>query len=117
MPEVPQRPPKGQAPDIDVTRRRLREFIQAGNALWGAWHPSLDRARNPPYIAWIRDLLLTLELWEEEFAETAKIAAWMVPPLDLGDRHQIRKWLQDLDVQVKDLVAAGEDATRPPGKR
>ena len=38
-------------------------------------------------------------------------------PLDLSDPAAVRAWLAHLREQIEDAVAAGEDATRPPGKR
>src|SRR6185437_5186893 len=117
MPDVPHGPPEGQHVDIDTARARLTELIQAGEAFLAAWHPSFAVGLNPPYVGWIRDLLFTLECWEEDFAETAPIESYQVARLDLGDRGQVPRWLKELDTQIKDAVAAGEDATRPPGQR
>jgi hypothetical protein len=38
-------------------------------------------------------------------------------PIDWSNRDEVRAWLADLRAQVDDAVAAGEDATRPPGRR
>ena len=38
-------------------------------------------------------------------------------PLDFSDREAVRAWLRELRTQVAEIAAAGEDATRPPGKR
>ena len=37
--------------------------------------------------------------------------------LDFGDPEAMRSWLARLRAQIEDVVAAGEDATRPPGQR
>lgn len=39
------------------------------------------------------------------------------PSVDLADPDAARAWLSDLRTQVEDLAAAGEDATRPLGRR
>jgi len=39
------------------------------------------------------------------------------PTLDLTDKAAVRAWLAELRTQIEDAVAAGEDATRPPGRR
>lgn len=38
-------------------------------------------------------------------------------PLDFSDREAVRAWLTELRMQIDEVVAAGEDATRPPGER
>jgi hypothetical protein len=40
-----------------------------------------------------------------------------VEPLDLADPEEVRRWLDKLDGDVRDIVAAGDDATRPLGQR
>jgi hypothetical protein len=40
-----------------------------------------------------------------------------VEPLDFGDTEAVRRWLDAVGHAVEDALAAGEDATRPPGKR
>jgi hypothetical protein len=40
-----------------------------------------------------------------------------VAPLDLSDPAQVRRWLGELLVQLDDALGAGDDATRPPGRR
>jgi hypothetical protein len=37
--------------------------------------------------------------------------------LDLGDPEAMSAWLARLRAQIDDVIAAGEDATRPPGQR
>ena len=37
--------------------------------------------------------------------------------LDFSDREAVRAWLTELRTQIDEVVAAGEDATRPPGER
>jgi hypothetical protein len=39
------------------------------------------------------------------------------PVVDLSDPEMVRRWAADLREQVDDVVAAGLDATAPPGKR
>jgi hypothetical protein len=39
------------------------------------------------------------------------------PSVDLADPAARRAWLADLREQLEDLAAAGEDATRPLGRR
>jgi hypothetical protein len=39
------------------------------------------------------------------------------PPLDLGDPIAARTWLLALRETVRDATSAGEDQTRPPGRR
>lgn len=117
MAEVPRRPPKGQAPDIEAARDRLHELIQAGHAFMDAWHQNFEVGRNPPYVGWVRDMIDNFELWEESFNETAEFEAYLIAPLDFDEPAQVRTWLKDVDTQIEDVFAAGEDATRPPGKR
>lgn len=38
-------------------------------------------------------------------------------PLDFSDREAVRAWLRELRTQIDEVVAAGEDATRPLGQR
>jgi hypothetical protein len=38
-------------------------------------------------------------------------------PLDWGDPAAVAAWLRDVHTQARDAVAAGDDATRPPGRR
>jgi hypothetical protein len=38
-------------------------------------------------------------------------------PLDFRSPAALRAWLGDLATQIEDVVAAAEDATRPPGRR
>lgn len=37
--------------------------------------------------------------------------------LSFADPEAVRVWLAHLRAQIEDAVAAGEDATRPPGQR
>lgn len=37
--------------------------------------------------------------------------------LDWNDAPAARAWARDVYVQVRDALGAGEDATRPPGRR
>ena len=39
------------------------------------------------------------------------------PPLDLGDPIAARTWLLSLRETLRDATSAGEDQTRPPGRR
>jgi hypothetical protein len=39
------------------------------------------------------------------------------PALDWGDAAAVRAWARDVYVQARDAIAAGEDATAPPGAR
>ena len=39
------------------------------------------------------------------------------PPLDLGDPLAARTWLLSLRETLRDATSAGEDQTRPPGRR
>jgi len=39
------------------------------------------------------------------------------PALDWGDAAAVNAWARDVYTQARDAIDAGEDATRPPGKR
>ena len=40
-----------------------------------------------------------------------------VEPVDLADPEEARRWLDKLESDIYDAIAAGDDATRPPGQR
>jgi hypothetical protein len=40
-----------------------------------------------------------------------------IEPLDLADPEEVRRWLDKLESDIWDAIAAGDDATRPPGER
>jgi hypothetical protein len=44
-------------------------------------------------------------------------AAYATKTLDFADREAVRAWLAHLRAQIEDVVATGEDATRPPDQR
>ena len=44
-------------------------------------------------------------------------AAREMKALDFGDPEAMRWWFARLRAQIEDVIAAGEDATRPPGQR
>lgn len=58
-----------------------------------------------------------LEAWVEDIEARPMGSAGEPYVLDLGDREAVRAWLAELRTQIDDAVGAGEDATRPPGRR
>lgn len=120
MAEVHQAPSGGKGGDPPAVLRALRRFVAAAHGLRDAWSSELEGPTYPRALPSFGGLVRELDVWLDE-AE-ARIAAAIagageVQPLDLDDREAVRAWLADLRAQVDDVVAAGEDATRPPARR
>jgi hypothetical protein len=72
----------------------------------------------PRYLPHFDDFLEGLGQWKEEVKERQDVVDNDVcDPVDFSEPDQVRLWLKALRVQVEDAVSAGDDATRPPGKR
>jgi hypothetical protein len=117
MHDVHHPPPKGQPPDLATALRCIRAFIEAGDALLEAWHPKLDRPSYPRYLISFDEFLTDLGIWEDEVTELAEVSARKVTPLDLSEPDQVRRWLDDLEMQISDAISVGDDATRPLSRR
>jgi hypothetical protein len=90
MTEVHQRHERRKGADPSLVIARLEAFVDAASALLREWRAAAD--------------------------EPGSVEGG-VEPLDLADPEDVRRWLDKLDGDVRDAIAAGEDATRPPGQR
>ena len=117
MPDVHDRPPVGKHADPSAALLCLRRFVEAAYALDDAWHPGLDRRTYPKYLPSFDTFLSDLLEWRDEVEEREEIAESDVRPLVFADADAVRAWLALLHAEVDDAIAAGEDATRPLGRR
>jgi hypothetical protein len=59
-----------------------------------------------------------LNLWHESVKARQEAAENNdIEPLNFADRAAVRRWLTAVRIQAEDATCAGEDATRPLGKR
>lgn len=117
MAEVHQAPAGGKGGDLPSALRRLRHFVEAAHALRDGWSAELEGPTYPRTLPTLSGLAQELHAWLAEAEAAAERRAGDVPALDLTDREIARAWLADLRAQIDDVMAAGEDATRPPGRR
>jgi hypothetical protein len=117
MTEVQHRPPGGKGGDPSFARLALSRFIAAAADLERAWDEVLDCPTYPRYLPSFDDFLADLSDWQEEVEDRPYTEPKERKPLVLADPAEVRAWLEDLRGQVKDALAAGEDATRMPGRR
>jgi hypothetical protein len=117
MTEVHHRPPGGKGGDPSSARLCLRRFVAAALALDAAWHPVLDGPTYPRYLPSFDQFVRDLQDWQEEAEDRPYTDLGEIKPLNVTDPAALRAWLAELRIQVDDAVAAGEDATRPPGQR
>ncbi len=117
MAEVHQRRRRRKGGDPSLVVRRLEAFIAAAEALHEAWDPLLDCGGCPRYLLAFADFLEDLRDWMECTKEARDVALSEVEPLDFTDAKEIEQWLDAVDCAAKDAVAAGDDATRSPGRR
>jgi hypothetical protein len=117
MSDVKHRLREDQESDPSVAYELLSRFLVAADALSAGWNPVLDHG-YPRYLPSFDDFLKQLSLWKEEVKERQAAAeAEDILPLNFADPAAVQRWLKELRAQVEDAVAAGEDATRPFGKR
>jgi hypothetical protein len=117
MAEVHQRPRGRKDGDPSRAVRSLEAFVAAAGALLEAWHPILDGTAYPPCLHDFNDFVVDLGEWLASIQERAEVQASDVPPLDFTDPKGLRDWLRSLDSNFHDLLAAADDATRPPARR
>lgn len=95
----------------------LERFVDAAGALSEAWDPALDPG-YPRYLPSFDEFVSALLDWKEEVIERkAVLDDEDIRPVNFNDPVEVRRWLKDLRGQVEDAAGAGEDATRPLGKR
>jgi hypothetical protein len=117
MSEVYHRPRPGQGTDPSKARASLDEFIEAARALEEAWDPVLDRGTYPAYLPSFTELLRDLVEWKADVHGRLSIEDREPDALNLADPAAVRAWLREMQNQIEDATSAGEDATRPLGKR
>jgi hypothetical protein len=117
MSNVDDPPASGQIAASRTARESLEHFLDAALALDAGWHPSQGRNTYPAYLPSFDSFLLDLVLWRDEVDERYGIAESDIPPLDITNPEAFRAWLTELRSEIDDAVGAGEDATRPVGKR
>src|SRR5215468_4264037 len=115
MSEIQHGPAMGQGSDPSRARACLTHFLEAASALHEAWSPILELPTYPRYLPSFDHVVRDLEAWRDEVEDRP----YREPPkpLDLTDSSAVRAWLTDLHKNIKDAIAAGDDATRPPGER
>ncbi|MFT3775343.1 MAG: hypothetical protein QM820_59095 [Minicystis sp.] len=117
MPEVHHAPLGGKDGDPPAALRALRRFVEAGHELRDVWVPELEGTAQPRSVATFGGLLRELDAWLEAVEALPMEPAGAPYVLDLSNRDAARAWLAELRTQIDDAVSAGEDATRPPGRR
>lgn len=117
MSKVDDPPASGQISASNAARESLARFIEAASALDAAWHPALDCRSYPAYLPSFDSFVHDLIAFRDEFEARSAVAESDVTPLKLTDPAAVRAWLTQLRTEIDDAIGAGEDATRPPGKR
>ena len=117
MAEVHQRPRRRKGGDPSLVVRRLDAFIAAAEALHEAWDPVLEIGGCPRYLCVFDDFIEDLRFWKERTVEGRDVELSEVEPLDFTDAKAVEQWLNALDCTAKDAIAAGDDATKAPGRR
>jgi len=97
--------------------RRLEAFVAAAEALYEAWDPLLEIGGCPRYLLAFDDFVEDLRDWKECTSEARDVELSEVEALDFTDAKEVERWLDAVDCAAKDAIAAGDDATRPPGRR
>ncbi|MFT3771166.1 MAG: hypothetical protein QM820_37605 [Minicystis sp.] len=117
MPEVHQAPSGGKGGDPPAALVFLRRLVQAARELRDQWGPEVDGSIYPRTRHDFDGLVQLLERWLDDVEARPMAPAGGSYALDLDDRALVRAWLFTLRTKVEDAVAAGEDATRPLGRR
>jgi hypothetical protein len=117
MAEVHQRLSGRKDGEPSLVLRRLDAFIAAAEALLEAWDPVLERGGYPRTFPSFDELMVDLRTWRDFAADAAVVETSHVEPLDFTDSTALHKWLDAVDCATHDALAAGDDATRPPGRR
>jgi hypothetical protein len=110
-------PQRGKGGDPSFARLALSRFVDAALALNDAWHEVLECPTYPRNIGSFDEFVCELQEWLEEAEDRPYTEPPEVKPFVLADPAMVRVWLGELRVQVADALAAGEDATRCPGRR
>jgi len=117
MSEVPQGSRKGQTSDPARARELLEEFVALACELAREWDPVLDVRSYPRALGCFEEVLGDLVGWRDEVRGEPADDDESLEPLNLADLAKVRVWLDRVETHVKDALAAGEDATRPPARR
>jgi len=118
IPEVYQGPRAGQGDAPSAACACLERFIEVASALEDAWDPVLDRSSYPAYLPSFDEFVSALIAWRDEVRERETIAKSSdIQPVPFADATAVRGWLKEVRTQVDDGLGAGEDATRPLGRR
>jgi hypothetical protein len=117
MAEVHQRLKRRKGGDPSLVIRRLDAFIDAADALLNAWDPVLEGGGYPRCLPSFDEFIDHLREWRESASELDGVKRSGVEPVDLAKPEELRRWLLKLDANICDAIAAGDDATRPPGQR
>jgi hypothetical protein len=111
------RPRKGQSSDASAALAHLSRFVETAFALNEAWNEVLDRG-YPRYLPSFDEFMSELLTWREVVTERQEVTDDDdILPLNFADPAEVRRWIKDMRGQVDDAAGAGEDATRPVGKR
>jgi hypothetical protein len=117
MKDVVHRARSGQGSDPSTARALLSQFIDAAYALSAGWDPALDPG-YPRHLPSFDEFVTELHTWKEEVDERQEVAEDEdIRPLNFANPVEVQAWLKRVRSQVEDAVTAGEDATRPLGKR
>jgi hypothetical protein len=118
MSEVVHRGHEGQGSDPSEARVCLERFVKVAHELNNAWDRVLDGGGYPAYLPSFDEFVSALSAWRDQVTERLEVAEDEdIPPVNFGDRTEVRAWLKQVQTQVADAVTAGEDATRPIGQR
>ena len=118
MSDVHHRGRTGQGSDPSTARACLARFVDAARELGDAWHPILEQPTYPAYFPPFPELLPILIEWRADVeARIANSDPNTTEPVDFSDPTAVRSWLTALTIQIEDIAAAAEDATRPPDRR
>ena len=117
MSKVDDPPASGQVSASNAARESLARFIEAASALDAAWHPALDCRSYPVYLPSFDSFVHDLIAFRDEVEAHIAVVESTITPLELTDPAAVRAWLTQLRTEIDDALGAGEDATRPLGKR
>ena len=117
MAPVEYRLPAVKKVDPTYARLCLHHFVDAARDLVAAWHPDLERPPIPGYLPPFETFVLDLLEWCEEVDDHAGLDDLAFQAVDLSDPKARRAWMIALRTQLDDVMAAGEDATRPTDRR